>query len=144
MKVRDVLRRKGAEVSTLEAAEPLTAAIRSFLGSKVRALVVTEAGRVVGILAIRDVLAQLDRRGARALEDPLREAMTTDVISVGLESTLQDAHDAFTSRGINHLPVIHEGELMGIVTPVDVLADHVDELDDQRALLQAYITNSVF
>lgn len=143
MKVRDVLRRKGRTVATLEASQPLAAAIRCFLGSKVRALVITETGSVVGMLAIRDVLAQLDRRGGGALERPVNEAMSSDVISLGPESSLEDAHGLFTQHGINHLPVIHEGELMGLVTPVDVLSDHVKELDEQRELLHAYVTSSV-
>jgi len=143
MKIRDVLKRKGGAVETVDAADSLGAAIERFVNSKIRALVVTEEGKVVGILALRDVLARIERKGGAAIEESVRAAMTADVVSGDPDTTLEEVHGMFASEGINHLPVVEGGELVGIVTPVDVLADHVKDLDHQRELLHAYITNSV-
>ena len=123
--------------------QPLAASIKRFQRSKIRALVVTDAAKMVGILTVRDVLAQIDRRGAAAIEESVREAMTADVTSVAPESSLEEAHRVFMSKNVSHLPVVENGKLVGLVTPADVLARHVTDLDRQRELLQAYITNAV-
>lgn len=143
MKVRDVLERKGRAVETIQASESLAEAIRRFRRSKIRALVVTDQDRMIGMLTIRDVLAQIDRKGAAALEQGVREAMTSEIVSIEPHHTLEHVHQVFASRGINHLPVLEEGLLIGIVTPVDVLMRNVKDLDHQRELLHAYITSAV-
>jgi predicted transcriptional regulator len=102
-----------------------------------------EADRMVGVLAIRDVMARLDRHGAAAIEESIASAMTREVVTVDPGTTLEEAHGLFVSEGINHLPVVEDGRLVGLVTPFDVLGSHVEDIGRQREMLQAYITNAI-
>ena len=86
--------RKGAEVHTIDAAEPLSNAIARFSRSKIRCLVVTEAAKAVGVLTIRDTLLHLDHQGAEALSAPVHEGMTKNLVFVTPSTSLDDAHSA--------------------------------------------------
>ena len=142
MKIGDVLRRKGGDVHTIDAAKPLSEAIARFGSSKIRCLVVTEVGKMIGVLTIRDALQHLDRHGAEALDHAVCEGMTKDVLFVTPESTLDESHELFAEKGINHLPVLEDGQLVGLVTRVDVLASRALDAEDFNACMLEYISGS--
>lgn len=142
MKIRDVLAKKGSEVHTIDAGEPLSGAVARFGQSKLRCLVVTDGAALAGMLTIRDALLHVDRRGSSGLGDPVHEAMSRDVITVTPESELDQAHEHFTGSGINHLPVLAEGELVGLVTRADVLASKVFDVEESNAHMLEYISGS--
>ena len=144
MKIRDVLQKKGPQVHKIDAAERFSGAIQRFGRSKIRCLLVTEGPRVVGILTIRDALLHLDREGASALEQEVRAAMTRDVLSVTPETTLDEAHELFVGKSINHLPVLEGGALVGLVTRVDVLTSRAVDAEDFNARLLEYVSGSHF
>jgi CBS domain-containing protein len=144
MNLRNVLSKKGADVQTIDAAQSLSEAIARFSRSKVRCLVVTAAGKVEGVLTIRDALLHLDREGANALSQSVREAMTKDVVFVTPESTLDEAHELFGERGINHLPVLDDGQLVGLVTRVDLLTSQALSAEEVNAYMLEYISGSYF
>lgn len=143
MLIRDVLQRKGREVHTVDASESMAAAIGRFARSKIRCLVVAEKGRMVGVLTTRDVLTHLDRRGAEALRRNVSDAMTRDAVFVGPDASIEEAHELFTTKRINHLPVIENGALIGLVTPADVLASHADDVEQYNRRLTEYVTGSL-
>jgi len=142
MKISDVLANKGPEVHTIDAGEPLSSAVARFGQSKLRCLVVTDGAALAGMLTIRDALLHLDRRGSSGLVDPVREAMSRDVVAVTPESELEQAHGFFTSKGITHLPVLAEGKLVGLVTRADVLASRVYDVEESNAHMLEYISGS--
>ena len=142
MKISDVLGKKGREVHTIDAGEPVSAAVARFGQSKIRCLVVTEGRQLAGILTIRDALLHLDRRGAEGLGEAVREAMTADVVTVAPESGLDEAHECFTGRDITHLPVLAGDELLGLVTRADVLASRVYDVEESNTRMLEYISGS--
>lgn len=144
MNISDVLSKKGASVHTIDAAEPLSEAIARFSHSKIRCLVVTDAEKTVGVLTVRDTLLHLDRHGAEALSQAVREGMSKDVIFVTPGSTLDETHEMFAKKGINHLPVLEDGRLVGLVTRVDVLSSRVLNVEDFNEQMLEYISGCHF
>lgn len=142
MNIRDVLKRKGTEVHAIDATKPLAAAIARFSEAKHRCLVVTDAETMVGVLTIRDTLLHLDRHGAEGLSQPVRQAMTQEVISVTPESTLAESHELFAKKNINHLPVLADGRLVGLVTRVDVLTSRALSAEEINSHLHEYISGT--
>ena len=125
MKVWEVTKQKGQDVHTIGPSETVADAIKHFVQHKVRALVVAENGRVAGMLTIRDILSHFAAQGAAALDAKVTEAMTRDVTSVGPETLLQDVERLFAEKQINHVPVLEDGKLVGLLTPADVFASHL-------------------
>ena len=140
MQVWQVLERKGREVHTIGPGETLADAVTRFVQGKVRALVVAEDDRVRGMLAIRDVLAQLARRGADALDDAVSEAMTAEVVTVTADRPVSEIEQLFVDHRIQHLPVVEVDLLVGMLTPADVLTRHLESVQETNSHLLRYIS----
>jgi CBS domain-containing protein len=82
--------------------------------------VVSESGRLVGIVNEDDVLGT--RRGPRPLGDPVTTVMSAPVVSIGPAELLKDAMQLMAGRGIGALPIVAEGQVIGMLTQSDVVA----------------------
>jgi CBS domain-containing protein len=140
MLIADILRRKGANVVTIASEALVSEMVASLAEHKIGALVVVDGGRTVGIVSERDVVRRLHRDGARVLELPVSELMTTDVISCEPTDSVDQIGAEMTERRIRHLPVLAKGELAGIVTIGDVVAARIADLEQTRGQLESYIT----
>ena len=138
MRIREVLRTKGDEVHTVEPSEKVSEVLGRFSDSKIRCLAVTEGMALRGLLTIRDVVAYIDREGAAALDGTVGKAMCKDVISVSPDTSVEEAEAIFTEKRFHHLPVEDDGSLVGLVTPSDVLARHLEDVEETSVLLRDY------
>ena len=82
-------------------------------------LVITEDGRLAGIITERDLLRAV-ALGADPDKTTVDDAMTTEVYTVPPEMPLQDAAREMATRWIRHLPVVEAGKLLGVVSMRDV------------------------
>src|SRR5262249_315331 len=114
MLIAHVLRDKGVSVFTLPSDVPLESAPREFPARKVGALVgLSETEEVVGVLSERDVVREVARRGAKALEDQVSAAMSRSVITAHGQETVDEGLARMTDRRVRHLPVVEDGRLVG-------------------------------
>ena len=140
MKIRDVLRTKGFDVLKVDASETVAAVIQRFATSKIRCLVVTERDALVGLVTIRDVLSYVGEHGEGALERRIGEVMTPEVMSVTPDASLDDVEALFVKERFNHLPVVEDEKLVGLVTLADVLVRHLEFVQEDATLLRDYIS----
>ncbi|GAA1119207.1 CBS domain-containing protein [Nocardiopsis composta] len=140
MLIAELLRAKGSDVVTVRpdttVAELLTLLARHNIG----AVVVLEGGRIAGIASERDVVRRLERHGAELLERPVREIMTTNVITCKTSDTDDALTVLMTENRVRHVPVLSAGELIGIVSIGDVVKSRIRQLELDRQQLEAYIT----
>ena len=140
MHIRQVLRRKGSEVATVEATASVRDALALLAEHHVGALVVSGDGKTVeGILSERDVVRALHDRGADLLTDPVSSLMTADVHTCVPSSGVEDLARTMTDHRVRHVPVVDGGVLVGIVSIGDVVKARLDELEEERAKLVDYI-----
>ena len=139
MKVSDVLREKGREVETVTAALPVTEAIGRFVDRRVRSFVVTDNGRVVGVISQKDILRRLHTNGADALAEEVRQVMTTDIVTTNPDASIDEVEQVFLDKRLNHLPVLDGDELIGIITPADVFDSHLHDVQFFNDRLLHYI-----
>ena len=139
MKVSEVLREKGRAVETVAVTTNLAEVIRRFVDKRVRSLVVTDNGGVVGMVSQKDVLRRINEQGARALRESVSETMSSHVISVALDTPVEEIERIFLEKRINHIPVVEGQELVGIVTPADVLDSHLHDVRDLNDHLLHYV-----
>jgi CBS domain-containing protein len=138
--VAKVLEGKGSEVLTIDADATVFDAIRRMVDSNVGALLVTEHGRVAGIVTERDYLRRVTLEGRTEEETLVREIMTSPLVYVTPETSVEECMAVMTERRIRHLPVFAEGrDLVGIVSIGDVVKFKSAEQDFQIKFLTEYI-----
>lgn len=138
--VRDLLARKSADLVSISGATTVYDAACLMVERGIGGLTVTEAGGgLAGIFTERDVL----RRVVAERKDPattlVRDVMTSPVITVTPETSVEECRSTFSSRRIRHLPVIGAKGLCGIVSSGDVLAFEVAESQSTIRHLQDYV-----
>jgi len=130
MKVSELMTRKLITVGPLDSVE---GAVRLLRQRGVRHLLVLREGRLVGILSDRDIKRAMDPGkpkkkllnigGLFFLLEPIlvREIMTPDPITIGPDTTAQQAAAIMVVERFGALPVERKGEIIGIVTETDLL-----------------------
>ena len=140
MRISDVLRVKGNKVITVTPDTSVRRLLVVLAEHRIGAVVVSRDGTTVdGIASERDVVRALAEHGEAALAGPVSAIQTTDVFSLGPDAELEDLMRLMTDRRVRHLPVMHEGRLVGIVSIGDVVKNRIDELESDRAALSHYI-----
>jgi CBS domain-containing protein len=104
---------------TESATDSLRAAAEHMWHHQTGSLLVTDEGRLAGIITERDILRAV-ALGADPDRSAVDEVMTPDVYTVPPEMPLQEAAREMAVRWIRHLPVVKDGELLGVVSMRDV------------------------
>ena len=139
MRIADVLRTKGSAVATIDQDVPVSELLRALAEHNVGAIVVVGAGGVAGIVSERDVVRRLHESGADLLSSPVSEIMTTEVFTCSPTDTVDSLTVVMTERRFRHVPVISNGQLVGIVSIGDVVKSRIGQLEQSQDQLQAYI-----
>jgi len=100
-------------------------------------VVVSGSGEVVGILTERDILVNVVATGKSAENVKVEDAMTSEIITVSPNKTLEEAADIMTENKIKKLPVIEERSLVGMITATDLVAYEKDLIEKVAVLLAA-------
>jgi CBS domain-containing protein len=116
MQVRDVM----TQATVTESREDsLRTAAERMWRQQTGSLLITEGGKLTGIITERDVLRAV-ALGADPDRSTVDETMTAEVFTVPPDMQLQDAARQMAVRWIRHLPVVADGQLLGVVSMRDV------------------------
>ena len=141
MIVEQILNDKGREVVTLKAGITLKDAAILMDERKIGAVVaLDEDDRIVGVLSERDIVRQVARHGAAALEMPVGSAMTRAVVTVHSETAIDEALQTMTDRRIRHLPVVHNDRLTGFVSIGDLVKWKIAETEAEAKAMKSYLS----
>jgi CBS domain-containing protein len=140
VRIAKLLDSKGHFVATVRPEATIWEALTLLDRHGVGALVVSADGRrPVGIISERDIVRKLPERGAAMLDGPVADIMVKEVRFVAPEDEVESLMAVMTTHRIRHLPVVREGELVGIVSIGDVVKHRVDALEDDNRALVDYI-----
>jgi CBS domain-containing protein len=141
MNVDGILRAKGAKVVTIQPSATVGDLVAGLAEARIGAMVVSADGRSVdGIVSERDVVRALSRHGARVSDLPVSELMTRNVVTCAPRDSVKQLMTEMTRRRIRHLPVVADGELVGIVSIGDVVKNRLEEMETETNVLrEAYI-----
>ena len=140
MRIADILRSKGSTVATVTETTTVTGLLAELATGKIGAMVVIGSEGVVGIVSERDVVRKLHEHGPDLLRRSVADIMSSAVVTCGLEDRVDDLAALMTNNRVRHVPVLDSGRLVGIVSIGDVVKNRMEELQDERQQLQAYIT----
>ena len=143
--VGDLLRIKGTKVETITGSETILEAIRRMGEKHIGCLaVVTQAGKLSGILSERDVLWKVIAAGKSPKTHLVKDAMTPLKLmhTVTPAQTVAECMGLITSRRHRHLPVLEDGKLAGLVSIGDVVKFMLDAQEATIQSLEKYITGT--
>ena len=138
--VKEILDIKGHEVLSITANESVYAAIEMMAKMEVGALpVLDENEQLAGIISERDYARKIILRGKTSRDTNVTDIMTSDVISVGEETTVDKCMSLMSQKKIRHLPVLKRDVLVGIVTSADLMKFIVKKQSMAIEELESYI-----
>jgi CBS domain-containing protein len=141
MTIEAILTGKGSEVETVDAGATVGQAVDLIAEKRIGAVPVVQDGKVVGVLSERDVIYCLRSDGAQILDWPVSKVMTAPAITVTREISVLAALSQITRRRIRHLPVVEDGQLIGIVSIGDLVKFRMDRIEEEAEAMRAYIAS---
>jgi CBS domain-containing protein len=143
MTVKAILSRKGRDVLTVAPTASLSAAVKLLAERRIGALVVTGPdNRVAGILSERDIVRTIAARGTEALNDNVAAVMTRKVVTCAEVDTIAVIMERMTDGKFRHLPVVDQGQLVGVISIGDVVKSRVEEIERESEALREYIASA--
>jgi CBS domain-containing protein len=137
--VQDILNHKGDEVASVQRERSIIEAARDMNRLRIGSLVVVDGNKVVGMFTERDILVRVVAEGRDPTRLTVGQVMTAPVVCVTPDTELVECKSMMTTRRIRHIPVVVEGELIGIVTSGDIMARESREREVTIESLVEYI-----
>jgi CBS domain-containing protein len=137
--VKDILDDKGHEVWTISPDAKVISALKLMAEKSIGALVVMDGKKLRGILSERDYARKIMLQGKSSLDTLVKEIMTSQVLGVSLEATVEECMALMTKKRIRHLPVVEKGKLLGLVSIGDVVKSVISQQKIAIEHLQNYI-----
>ena len=140
LRVKQLLARKGHELWSIDAEEPVLAAIQIMADRHVGALPVTREGRLVGIVSERDYARKVILLGRSSAETAVWQIMSSPVITVSPDEPVRRCMEIMTERRIRHLPVVDGGgAMLGMISIGDLVRAVMEEQEELIAQLEKFI-----
>jgi CBS domain-containing protein len=135
-----LLRAKGNEVLTVSPDTPVFEALGVMAEKNVGAVLVVEGERLVGIFSERDYAWKVILKGKSSKETPVREIMSSTVLYVTPQRTIEECMVLMTEKRVRHLPVLEGDRLVGVISIGDIVKEVIAEQEFIIEQLQNYIT----
>ncbi len=122
MNVEQVLGIKGEATHTISPDKTLRELACRLLETKTGLLVcVDRSNSIIGVVSERDLTQTVARHGEKALGMAVATFMSRDVVACGLNDDIDDLLAIMTEARCRHLPVVHDGRLVGLVSIGDLV-----------------------
>lgn len=139
-KVRQLLKEKGDQVWTIAPDASVYDALQLMADKGIGALVVIDNERIVGLLSERDYARKLILQGRSSRNTPVSEVMTTRVLIVGPDQTVEDCMALATDKRVRHFPVMDGDRLIGLVSIGDLVKSVIADQEYVIKQLENYIS----
>lgn len=137
--VRYLLDRKNPALFTVAPEDPVLEAIRAMADHRIGALLVMRGEALTGIVSERDYARKVVLLGRSSAETPVWQIMSSPVVTVSPETTVQDCMVLVTERRIRHLPVMEGERVIGMISIGDLVKSVIEEQRRTIEQLESYI-----
>jgi CBS domain-containing protein len=133
---------KGHQVWSVRPGDTVYDAIKLMADKDVGALMVLDGSRIVGIITERDYARNVFLKGRGSPQTLVGEIMARSVTCVKPDKSVEECMAIMTARRVRHLPVIHEDELLGIVSIGDLVKSIISDREFVIEQLEHYISGA--
>lgn len=137
--VRHLLQGKGGAIFSLGPDDPVLEAVRLMADHHVGALLVMRGEELVGIVSERDYARKVVLCGRSSSDTPVRQIMSSPVVTVTPEYSVQDCMRLVTERRIRHLPVLEGPRVTGVISIGDLIKAVIEDQARTIEQLESYI-----
>ena len=139
---RDLIKNKNvSQILSISPDASVLEAIKMMAEHNVGAVLVESvADKVQGIMTERDVIIKLEAKDRSAADTKVRELMTDKVLYVESTQSVEECMELMNAKGIRHLPVYENGDLLGLISIRDVLREVIAEQKTMISHLENYIS----
>jgi CBS domain-containing protein len=146
MLIQEILEAKGRHVCTIGPEATLADVAIMLVKQKIGALLICRHDdqgemELLGIVTERDILYQFASAPDHSAQVPVAEVMTKELISASPNDSVEQILGVITAKRIRHLPVLHEGRLVGIVSIGDLVKAQHDRLAMENQFMKDYIVS---
>lgn len=141
--VTTILQAKKTEDATVHSIAPTATvleALQRMADKHIGALLVMEGNQIVGILTERDYARKIALLGRTSVTTLVRDVMTPDVMYVHPRQTSEECMALMTQNRLRHLPVVDNGELLGLISIGDLVKDIISQQQFIIEQLEHYIS----
>lgn len=139
-KVKDILKVKGRDVWSIEPGASVYDAMKLMADKEVGALMVMEGPKLVGVISERDYARKVILQGRSSRTTQVREIMTHRIVYAQPEQNIDECMALMTEKRFRHLPVIDEGQLVGVISIGDLVKSIIAEQKFIIEQLERYIS----
>jgi CBS domain-containing protein len=138
--VRDILEVKGRMVWSVDLGSTVFDALSLMAAKEIGALVVLDEAHVAGIISERDYARKVILHGRASPTTRVEEIMTSHVAYTHLDQSIEECMAIMTDKRIRHLPVLQDGNLIGIISIGDLVKAIIADQKFMIEQLERYIT----
>src|SRR5215467_7431297 len=139
--VAQILRGKGHQVWSVSPSTLVYDALKIMAEKDVGALLVLEGDELKGIFSERDYARKVILHGKSSREIAVKEIMSSDVITIRPQQSVEDCMALMTDKRIRHLPVVDDDRVVGVISIGDAVREIISERELRIEQLQSYITS---
>lgn len=141
MFIESILTIKGDSVVTARSDSTIGDLIATLARHNIGAVVVVDDNKVVGIISERDIVRHLAGTAEGFRSRPVATLMTRAPKTCSKSDTIESAMNTMTQGRFRHLPVVEDGELIGIISIGDVVKRKIEEAEQEAGALREYIAS---
>jgi CBS domain-containing protein len=138
--VAEILDQKGRETISIDGDATVFEAVKRMVDANVGAVLVTGTTGVEGIFTERDYLRRIAVEGRTSRDTYVRDVMSSPVIIVTADTSIDEAMAIMTDRKIRHVPVVDGGNVIGMISIGDLVAFQSKQQSFQLQYLTEYIS----
>lgn len=137
--VSHILQSKGFDVWSISPDASVLAALREMKERNIGALLVIDRNGLAGIISERDCARTVVLEGKTAMDTLVKDVMSDHTVCVHPTQTVDDCMELMTEKRLRHLPVVKEGQLVGVVSIGDVVKAIITDKAEAIEQLERYL-----
>lgn len=138
--VRTILEKKGTHIWSVSPSTSVFDTLQLMAARNIGAVLVLEGDVPVGIFSERDYVRQCTVQRESFWNIPVEKIMTSPVVLVRPDQTIEECMALMTEKRIRHLPVLENGKIVGVISIGDVVKEMISHQQFIISQLENYIT----